>query len=337
MEYISATRSSNSEDKIRLARELQEAREAFAELVLRLPEPWRSRVLKDAGPTLGHRWSLKRLEAIYELLLDCEKNPHARQIASQIAAAKRYKRVIDRAREALVLANVGLVIRVAMKIGNRGIPFPDLIQEGNIGLIHAVERFDCNRGNTFSTYAVWWIRRSIFKAFVEKSRLIRLPAHIEDSIGMVKRATGELAGSLGRKPTKEEIAKETGLSEEEVAKLIGIVLEPFPLESFGSEKRQGLLERVADENAPRPLDGTLEREVAESVLEGLGRLSRKEQRILRLRFGIECERQHTLKEIGRMFGLSRERIRQIEAQALSKLRAVLDKSLSVRRSNSRRI
>ncbi len=325
MECGSATRSSDREDVVLLAREHQEAREAFAELVLRLPEPWRSRILKDdrEGPSLGHRWPLKRLEAAYELLLDCEKNSRARQIASQITAAKRYKRVIDRAREALLLANVGLAVLVARKVSHRGIPFQDLVQEGNIGLINAVERFDCNRGCKFSTYAVWWIRQSISKAFVEKLRLIRLPGHIEDSIGMVKRATGELAGLLGRKPTKEEIARETGLSEKKVARLIGIARKVSPLESFGSEKREGLLERVADENALGPLDSTLEREMAESVVEELGRLSRKEERILRLRFGIECKRQHTLREIGRMYSVSRERIRQIEARALSKLRKAL--------------
>jgi RNA polymerase sigma factor (sigma-70 family) len=314
------------EEETRLSIQLQQSRETFAKLVLRLPEPWRNRVLEDdeEGPKLGRKWPLDQLEACHHRLVDCTREPDGQQIAAIVRAARRHKRRIDRAREALIQANLRLVVYTVKTVGSRGVSFLDLVQEGNLGLMKAVEKFEWERGCRLSYYAVWWIRQAIFRAFIERARLVRLPAHVKTLIGRLKHAASELGDSLGRKPTRNELATKMGLPVEKVVELLTVSRDAYPLEAFGTEEdKPGFLSYLPDSSSPDPLKTILEGEDRGRVSEALGALPRKEALILRLRFGIDCRRPHTLKEIGRKLNLTRERIRQIESAALAKVHDAL--------------
>jgi RNA polymerase sigma factor (sigma-70 family) len=324
MRDLRATPLLGREEEVRLAREIQRSREVLAGLLLRLPEPWRTRVVGDdaEGPELGSKWPLRRLEESYQRFLGClaERNGHS--LAGFVAKARRHKRRLDAAREEMILANLGLVVYMAKRYSNSGIPLLDLIQEGNVGLMRALEKFECERGHKFSTYAVWWIRQSLSKAIVHKTRIIRLPEHIKRSIQQMNRDTAELTRRLGRKPTRKEIASRMGLPVKKVTELLTLVPVARPLENFGVKTDQpALLARVPDSSQPDPLKMTVRRELRETLLAALRGLSPTEKRIVKLRFGIDRDRPLTLREIGEMYNVSHEKVRQVQRTALKKLRA----------------
>ena len=234
--------------------------------------------------------------------------------------ARAHKRHVDHARDALILANLRLVVHIAKKYLNHGISFMDLIQEGNIGLMKAVEKFEYERGNKFSTYAYWWIKQAIERAIADKARVIRIPVHVNEKIKKISRVARELSETLGRKPTPPEIAKKLRMPVPKVEEILGVVQDPQALEDMsGDDDAPSLLRFVADPNAPCPLERTVDRELREKVEKTLKVLSSREEDIIRLRFGIGREMPYTLEEIGRVMSLSRERVRQIEAAALKKI------------------
>jgi RNA polymerase primary sigma factor len=225
------------------------------------------------------------------------------------------------AREHLIKANTRLVVSVAKKYIGRGVPFLDLIQEGNLGLMKAVEKYDYHRGFRFSTYATWWIRQTITRSIADQGRTIRVPVHMIDRIRQLYKLTHEMEQRLGRVPTVDELADELGLDEHKVQWMLRVSWLPLSLESpVGDEEDSELGMFVEDEITPTPIQSAYRNMLQEKVDEVLGTLSPREARILRLRFGLDNGRTYTLEEVGQKFGLTRERIRQIEGKALRRLR-----------------
>jgi RNA polymerase primary sigma factor len=234
---------------------------------------------------------------------------------------RRYIREGDRARDHLIKANTRLVVSIAKKYMGQGVPFSDLIQEGNLGLMKAVEKFDYRRGYKFSTYATWWIRQAITRALADQGRTIRVPVHMSDRIRKLHQVSRQLEQVWGRKPTPEELAEHLELEAAKVRWMLRVSRHPVSLERpVGEEEDSELGNFIEDEDAPTPPDAAYHRLLQEKLEDVLSTLTPREARILRLRFGLQNGRSYTLEEVGKKFGLTRERIRQIEGQALRKLR-----------------
>jgi RNA polymerase primary sigma factor len=286
---------------------------AFADEIIRKKQKWASAIRAHKTDIIGEQEKLIALEStLYLSLADIKEINRAMSIGE--AKARR-------AKKEMVEANLRLVISIAKKYTNRGLQFLDLIQEGNIGLMKAVDKFEYRRGYKFSTYATWWIRQAITRSIADQARTIRIPVHMIETINKLNRISRQMLQEMGREPTPDELAEKMEMPEDKIRKVLKIAKEPISMETpIGDDEDSHLGDFIEDTNVESPVEAATGTGLTETVRDVLAGLTPREAKVLRMRFGIDMNTDHTLEEVGKQFDVTRERIRQIEAKALRKLR-----------------